>query len=110
MILVITSIELKSVFHFFKLSSNALKVSSQLKKTNCRDFKKKGFWKKHYTMTLWDDELQMKSFAKNGAHLEAMKHSSNIANEIRTTTIEIDHFPSWAKAEELLKDGNVIRF
>ncbi len=42
----ITSIELKTPFKFFALSSYALKVAKQLKTTNYIDFKKRGFWKK----------------------------------------------------------------
>ncbi|MBL7786147.1 MAG: hypothetical protein JNM36_09605 [Chitinophagales bacterium] len=69
----ITSIELKGPLKFFALSSTALSIIKQLKATNCKDFKKKGIWTKHYTMTLWNNESELKEFAKSGAHLDAMK-------------------------------------
>ena len=106
----ITSIELKGPLKFFVLSSQALKIIRQLKATNCKDFKKRGFWTKHYTMTLWNDEQELKDFAKSGAHLEAMKISSNIAKEIRTLTIDSDTLPKWNEAKALLEKGKVYTF
>ena len=66
----ITFIELKSPFKFFALSYSALSIAKQLKDTNCKGFKKKGFWTKHYTMTLWNNEedlieLQIKNQKKS---------------------------------------------
>ncbi|MCG8576894.1 MAG: DUF3291 domain-containing protein [Flavobacteriales bacterium] len=106
----ITSIALKGPLKFFALSSQALKIIRQLKTTNCKDFKKRGFWTKHYTMTLWSDENELREFAKSGAHLEAMKSSSQIAKEIRTITIETDSLPNWKEAKKLLESGKVINF
>ncbi len=106
----ITYIELKSPLKFFLLSKNALKIVRQLKTTNCNGFKKRGFWTKHYTMTLWNNQEEMESFAKSGAHLEAMKISQSIAKEIRTITIDATSFLSWDKAKELLKEGKRIEF
>jgi hypothetical protein len=44
-------------------------------------------------MTLWENDKQMKEFARSGAHLKAMKDSAKIAKEIRTVTIDADKFP-----------------
>lgn len=106
----ITSIELKGPLYFFALSSSALKIIKQLKATNYREFKKRGIWTKHYTMTLWNNESELKEFAKSGAHLDAMKISKNIAKEIRTITIETDSLPSWEEAKKLLEKAKVISF
>lgn len=106
----ITSIELKGPFKFFLLSARALKIVGQLKATDCRDFRKRGFWTTHYTMTLWNNESELKAFAKSGAHLEAMKRSSEIAREIRTFTFDSDHLPTWEEAFKLLEKGKVIRY
>jgi len=103
----ITSIELKGVFSFFILSKEALKIIRQLKTTSCKDFKKKGFWTKHYTMTLWNNEDEIKAFSQSGEHLEAMKLSSKIAKEIRTITIDTDKLPSWKEALKFLEKGKV---
>jgi hypothetical protein len=106
----ITSIELKGPLKFFALSANALNILRQLKATQCKDFKKRGFWTTHYTMTLWNSESELKEFAKSGAHLEAMKKSKQIAKEIRTITIDTETLPSWEEAKRLLANAKVLRF
>lgn len=106
----ITSIELKGPLKFFALSSSALKILKQLKTSNSVDFKKKGIWTKHYTMSLWNNEEEMRAFATSGAHLEAMKTSKKIAKEIRTVTIEADKLPDWKTALSLLEKGKVFKF
>lgn len=103
----ITSLELKSPWQFFALSSNALKILKQLKSTNHLDFKKRGFWTTHYTMTLWESAEDLRRFATSGAHLEAMKKSNKIAREIRTITIDADKLPSWKEAKALLNQAKV---
>lgn len=106
----ITSIELKGFFKFFALSAQAMQIIKQLKTTDCKEFKKRGFWTTHYTMTLWNSEEELKAFARSGAHLEAMKTSAKIAKEIRTITIETDKLPSWKEAQQLLLKGKVISY
>lgn len=106
----ITSIELKGFFKFFALSAQAMQIIKQLKTTDCKEFKKRGFWTTHYTMTLWNGEEELKAFARSGAHLEAMKTSAKIAKEIRTITIETDKLPSWKEAQQLLLKGKVITY
>ena len=106
----ITSIELKGPLKFFALSANALKIIKQLRATSYKDFKKRGIWTKHYTMTLWNDESELKEFAKSGAHLYAMNKSKDIAKEIRTITIDTDTLPSWDEAKKLLENGKVFKF
>ncbi|MFI1771395.1 DUF3291 domain-containing protein [Thalassobellus citreus] len=106
----ITSIELNSPFKFFILSAITLKIVRQLKSTNCKEFKSKGFWTKHYTMTLWNNEKEMKEFATSGAHLEGMKASKKISKEIRTVTVDTTELPNWNEAKKLLSNGKVIRF
>ena len=106
----ITSIELKGPFKFFALSSRALKIIRQLKATNCTKYKTVGVWTKHYTMSLWNSETELKEFARSGAHLEAMKGSAQIAKEIRTLTIDADSLPNWKEAKKLLENGKVIKF
>jgi hypothetical protein len=111
MIAVITSLELKSPLKFFALSQNSLKTILQLKKTNFAGYKSTGFWTTHYTMSLWHTEQDMKVFARNGAHLNAMKKSAVLAKEIRTLVIHTDALPSWKEAKERLKkEGKVLSF
>ena len=106
----ITSIELKGPLKFFALSASALQILKQLKTTNCKDFKKRGIWTKHYTMTLWKNESELKEFAASGAHLEAMKKSQQIAKEIRTITLDAEVLPSWDEAKKLLENAKVLRY
>lgn len=106
----ITSIKLKTPFKFFPLSMFALNILKQLQTTDCLDFKKQGIWTLHYTMTLWEDEEQLKAFAKSGAHLDAMKKSATIAKEIKTITIDAEKLPDWKTAKALLKTAKPFRF
>ena len=106
----ITSIELKGPFQFFALSASAFRILKQLKSTNYKDFKKRGIWTKHYTMTLWNSEEELKAFSNSGAHLEAMKKSGKIAKEIRTITIGAEVLPSWKEAKRLLENARVMKF
>lgn len=106
----ITYIELRGPLSFFGLSARALKIMGQLKGTNYKDFKKKGFWTKHYTMTLWNNESDLREFATSGAHLDAMKNSKKIAKEIRTITIDADTLPNWKEAKRLLEGAKVYRY
>lgn len=106
----ITSIELKGPLKFFALSASALQILKQLKTTNCKDFKKRGIWTKHYTMTLWNNETELKEFAASGAHFDAMKKSQQIAKEIRTITLDAEVLPSWDEAKKLLENAKVLRY
>ncbi len=106
----ITLIVLKSPFKFFPLSLFALNIIKQLQATDYLEFKKQGFWTKHYTMTLWQTEQQLKDFAHSGAHLNAMKKSAEMAKEIRTITIDAKELPDWKTAKQLLEKGKVMRF
>ncbi len=107
----ITSIELKSPLNFFQLSLYALNIVRQLKSSKCVEFKKRGIWTKHYTMTLWENKSDMMEFAKSGAHLTAMKKSSSIAKEIRLLTLEADILPAWKEAKIMLKkNGRCLKF
>ncbi|WP_190811309.1 alpha/beta fold hydrolase [Flagellimonas sp. S3867] len=106
----ITSIELKSPLSFFKLSFLALHIANQLKISPYIEFKKKGFWTKHYAMTLWRNEGDMRRFFHSEAHLEVIKKSESIAKEIKIITIEVDRLPHWKEACILLKNkGEVYR-
>ncbi|MGV3598829.1 MAG: DUF3291 domain-containing protein [Bacteroidota bacterium] len=111
MFVTITSLELKSPLKFFALSLYALRIINQLKNTPCVDKKTNGVWTKHYTMTLWKTEEDLKTFAKQGAHLEAMRKSGLIAKQIRILTYQADKLPDWKTAKQkLLTEGRVYNF
>lgn len=107
----ITSLTLKSPFKFFALASYAMNIMKQLKSTNCVDMKKTGVWTKHYTMSLWQSEDDLKTFSGSGAHLEAMKKGRKIASEIATLTIDAENLPTWKEAKQrLASEGKTISY
>jgi hypothetical protein len=112
MIVTLTSIRLKSVWHFFKLSWFGFKISKQAKlQTGFIQLKNTGFAYLHFTCSAWQNENAMKEFARSGAHLEAMKNSASLAEEIRTYTYETDHLPTWQEVKVLLfEKGKALHF
>ena len=106
MIVSITSIELKGLFKFFALSHKAMYIRKQLRKSDCVSLKTKGLGKKHYTISMWNNEKDMKEFAHSGAHLEAMKTAQTIAKQIRVITYEVNELPDWENAQILLKNDS----
>lgn len=111
MFVTITSLELKNPFKFFALSLYALRIIKQLQNTPCIDKKTTGLWTMHYTMTLWNTEDDLKTFAKQGAHLDAMRKSGLIAKQIRILTYQADKLPDWKTAKQkLLAEGRVHNF
>lgn len=111
MYVTITSITLRGPMQFFRLASMALKITQQLSKTSVVKYKKSGFWTTHYTMTLWPTLEDLKQFAREGAHLEAMKAAKGIAYEVRTLTMPATELPNWKDAKRLLQaDGKVLQW
>jgi hypothetical protein len=92
------------------LAKHALAITRQLKQSKAIGLKKTGIWTKHYTMTLWENEADLKDFAGKEAHLEAMKFSSKLASEIRTLTVDAEKFPDWKTAKSMLKEAKVLTF
>jgi hypothetical protein len=105
MFISITSIELKSIWHFFKLSRLALGITIQTKKSaGFKHFKKTGLGRLHYTLTVWESKEDMHNFYKNGAHLNGMKQAASIAKEIGSYSYEAEKLPDWKTAKSLLKE------
>ena len=112
MVITITSIRLKSVWYFFKLSLFGLRIVKQTKQEKgFMQMKNTGFGYMHYTLSVWESEEDLKRFARSGAHAAAMQQSKNIATEIRTYTYQIEQIPSWQEVKRLLKEkGKVHTF
>lgn len=113
MIITITSIRLRSLWHFFKLSQWGYKLYQQSRNKNGNlAMKNTGFGYMHYTLSAWENEEAMKAFAyRGGVHAEAMKDSRKLATEIRTYTYQGDQVPDWKSAKKLLKEhGRKISF
>jgi hypothetical protein len=112
MFVTVTSLKLRSIWGFFKLSMFGLKISNQAKKEKgFVAMKNTGFGKMHYTLTQWQTEEDLKRFARSGEHLIAMKESAKLASEIYTYTYSSDTLPDWGTAKkELMAKGKPITF
>ena len=112
MTVTVTSIKLKRWRHYFKLTYLALKIVRQTKQQKgFVKMKNTGFGYLHYTLSVWQSDADMKNFARTGAHLEAMKKSRTIADEIRIYTFQSEQMPKWKEAKQLLLEkGKVISF
>ena len=107
----ITSLKLKSIWHFFKFSLLGMKVLGQLKDSKRVKQRTVGFWRMHYTMTLWNNEQEMREFARTSHHLTGMQRSREIADEIRIYTYDGDELPGWKEAIALLhSNGRIIKY
>ena len=113
MIVTVTSIKLKSLLKFFQLSLFALRITRQLQKhKGLVKFKKRGLGLNHYTITVWENEEDMKAFAySSGAHKESMKSAAGFASEIASYTYQSENIPDWKEAVRLLKEkGRVVKY
>ncbi len=112
MVVTITSLRLKSLFGFFRLSLNGLKISLQAKgHPGFIKMKNAGFGYLHFTLSVWEDQKYLKQFSRSGAHLEAIKQAGALAREIRIYTFESDVVPDWKEARTLIeKNGKVIPY
>ncbi len=112
MYITVTSIKLKSVWLYFKLTYNAMHIVKQCKQEpGFIKMKNTGFGYLHYTLSAWKTEEDIKQFARRGAHLNAMKISKSLADEIRTYTYRTDEFPAWKDAKLLLAEkGKIIKY
>ncbi len=96
MFVTVTSLRLKSLWGFLRLSWLALKITRQLKaEKGFIKMRSKGFGKLHFTLTQWQTEEDLKRFAQTGEHLIAMKESAKLASTIITYTYPSDSFPDW---------------
>ena len=112
MIVTVTSITLRKPWGFFKLSLFGLKITLQLRREpGFVKMLKTGSGLEHFTLTVWQSEADLRRFARQGAHLEAMKASKALATETRTYTYETATIPPWPEAKQLLAEqGKVIRY
>ncbi|WP_395064977.1 hypothetical protein [Flavobacterium sp.] len=103
MIVSVTKIELNSyskLFAFFKFNGQ---IISELKQSPCKKFELTGNWnlKIWYTMTLWDNEIDISNFYKNGVHLEAMKKANVFSSKIQSKRVQNGSMMSWKEAKKL---------
>lgn len=105
-LLSITRLRIRSFRFMPKFFWYAMQSSRQALRANgnlaARTFKDNGlvFW----TCSIWDDELSMLNYMRNGAHKKAMPYLQHWCNEARTghTIISGKDFPSSKEMAHLL--------
>ena len=112
MVVTVTSIRLRRLWDFFRLTYLASKIVKQTRtQKGFVRMRNTGFGYLHYTLSVWESEEDVKDFARSGAHLEAMKASRSLSHEIRTYTFQTDRAPSWKEAKKLLlQNGRALSF
>lgn len=109
--IVVTSIELRSIWQYFKLTYLAMHIVKQCKKEKgFLGMKSRGFGKLHFTLSAWESAEDMERFVHSGAHLEAMKHTKELASELKFYNFDSTEMPKWSEAKALLMEkGRTIR-
>lgn len=111
MILSITKLTIKKPWHFFPVSYHAFRVMIQLKfSSKCKGVKTIGVGFTTYTMTLWENEEDMNSFYRSGAHKVAMVNASKYAQELGFLRLERNSLIEWPEAKELMEKQGKISF
>jgi hypothetical protein len=112
MIVNIASIKLRSLWKFFPLTYNAMHIVRQTRsQKGFIALRNTGFGLMHYTLSTWENEEDLKAFARSGAHLESMKKSASLAKEIKTYSYPSDTVPSWKEAKKIISEkGRVLNY
>ncbi|KIL35066.1 hypothetical protein SD71_15530 [Cohnella kolymensis] len=59
-------------------------------------------WTTFWTLTVWENKECMTEFRNRGNHLEAMRISRKIADDLEKINWESDRIPSWSESKERL--------
>ncbi len=105
MIASITELNLKNFWSYLKFIPHAIRSHRQARLSSgliSISTKSNGFLVQR-TLTIWNDEKSMHHFVRSGAHLDAMKVFSKIANSSFTAHYEVNGTPSWDEAMVYLK-------
>ncbi len=105
MIVSITRLHLRSVRSLPAFTRLTLQAHRQIHKTPGllrTSYRKEGLLT-YWTLSIWESEEQLRTFRNNGAHLEAMKRSRQLADELQyirfsTETVKLD----WGMCKEKL--------
>ncbi|MFC0189573.1 hypothetical protein ACFFJY_14810 [Fictibacillus aquaticus] len=87
------------VFHTVRSIMQAKKAEGILHSTYINEG-----WLTYWTLTVWESEQHMKNYRNNGNHLNAMKVSRRIANELEKVNFEGEKIPSWKEAQGILHE------
>jgi len=103
MIISITKIELRSYSQlrtFFTLNQKYIQA---LQKANIKGFKATGSWnlKCWYTMSLWENEVELKKFNSQNNFIYSMKKWTHLTPHIQTKNLSREEAMSWKEAKKL---------
>lgn len=103
MILSITSLKVKRFYQLFKIWPYSFQNVLQLQRNSkCVAFKTIGFTNPSYTMTLWENEKDLKDYVTSGAHLSAMQEAVKWAEEIKSVRVESNSLITWKEAKKII--------
>lgn len=106
MVIILTSLRLRSLFGYFKLSWMGFNITLQTRKQKgFLQIKNTGLGYTHYTLSAWQTEEDAKAFAHSGYHLKAMKQSAALATEIRIYKYSGETLPKWGEVKTLLSEN-----
>lgn len=92
MIVSVTRLHIRSVRHLPIFAWLTLRSHFQIKKSNGlikSSYQKEGFFT-YWTMSIWESADDMKAFRNRSAHLEAMKRSRQLADELQYVRFEVE--------------------
>ncbi|WP_409292510.1 DUF3291 domain-containing protein [Peribacillus sp. SCS-37] len=83
---------------------HTLKSKSQVKKSEgllYSSLNNEG-WDTYWTLTIWENKNTMKEYRNKGSHINAMKVSRKIADELEFINWEAGDNPTWDECKERL--------
>ncbi len=103
MIVSITKLDLKSYSKMAAFFAFNRQIIAELKKSKCKKHKVGSNWnlKVWYTMTLWENEIDLAEFYRSGKHVEAMKQSKSFSSKIQSTRVTRAELLGWNEGKKL---------
>ncbi len=106
MIVAVNRLTLKSLWvlpRFLRLSGKALKQAKNANGNMSAIVRNQDF-KYFWSFTTWQTEEDMKAYFRSGAHLKAIKRTSELASGLLSTHREANSIPSLSKAHVWFKE------
>lgn len=101
MIIVVTGLKLKALWHYPAFAYHAFRSFGQAQRAEgCLSAQTRKVGPVYHTITAWRDGVAMKRYASSGAHGEAERAFSRIATG-RVAIFESDAVPDWPHALEI---------
>lgn len=101
----ITLIRLRSPFKIPMLIRYSGPIFGNIRSHKCLSFSTSGLWLNHYTMTVWNNEEDMKEFVFSKEHKAAMAKTKEMASGVKFYQAEMNKKPTWREAKRLIKEN-----